>query len=74
MINGLDLFHIDHVVDNNVQTKKYKFDYIQLLHIWNCEMEKYNLVNKFGREFNNAFTLLQVFNRNSHEIVTPLSK
>ena len=26
-------------------------DYIRSLQIWNCEMEKYDLLNKFGREF-----------------------
>ena len=47
-------------------------------------MKKYNLVNKFGREFNNAFTLLgytlQIFKflteiyMKTPPIVTPLRK
>ena len=47
-------------------------------------MEKYNLVNKFGRQFNNAFILLfytlQIFKLltdihwKTPSIVTPLSK
>ena len=55
-----------------------------MLQIWNCEMKKYNFVNKFGREFNNAFTLLgytiQIFKFlleiyiKTPLIVTPLSK
>ena len=42
-------------------------------------MKKYNLVNKFGREFNDAFTILgytlQIFKFLTEiYIVTPLSK
>ena len=42
---------------------------MQALQIWNWEMQKYNIVSKFYKEFNDASTLfhypLQVFNRSS---------
>ena len=54
------------------------------LKLWNCEMEKYNLVKKCGREFSDAFTLLcyplPIFkflteiHMKTPPIVTPLSK
>ena len=48
------------------------------LYNFDCEMKKYNLVNKFGREYNNAFTLkffefLTEIYMKTPPIVTPLS-